>query len=64
MGILASVLHQTYQAVPPQIRQTVPGVPTAEEAGLFANGFFVGVTDVFPYESNVTRCSNNVTQGS
>lgn len=63
-GLLAALFHQRFQALPAIVKQSIPSAPSASDAGLFANGFFTGVTDVFPYESNVTRCSTNVTQGS
>lgn len=44
--------------------RTIPkvGVTTAE-VGEAANGFFIGMVDVFPYESNPKKCQTNATQG-
>lgn len=44
--------------------RTIPKVGvTTTEVGQLANGFFIGMVDVFPYESNPKRCQTNATQG-
>lgn len=39
------------------------GATTGTDVANAANGFFIGMVDVFPYESNPKRCQTNSTQG-
>lgn len=57
-GIKTGVKAAGRQKMGPQV-----GAPTGLDVADAANGFFEGLVDVFPYESNPKRCQTNSTQG-